>query len=76
MSLIEDIFLKEVLSYSLNTRLAQENHSHLLKRMMRTKVLLRSQFKRMIRVCPHQEYKENHLNTFFYDGFNNLEKHF
>ena len=33
-----------------------------------------SQFKRMIRACPHHEYEENHLNTFFYDGLNDSTK--
>ena len=33
-----------------------------------------SRFKRMIRACPHHEYGENHLNTFFYDGLNDSTK--
>ena len=31
-------------------------------------------FKRMIRACPHHEYGDNHLNTFFYDGLNDFTK--
>ena len=33
-----------------------------------------SMFKRMIRACPHHEYGENHLNTFFCDGLNDSTK--
>ena len=33
-----------------------------------------SRFKRMIRACPHHEYGEHHLNTFFYDGLNDSSK--
>ena len=30
-----------------------------------------NRFKRMIQACPHHEYWEIHLNTFFYDSLNN-----
>ena len=33
-----------------------------------------SRFKRMIRACPHHEYGENQLNTFFYDELNDCTK--
>ena len=33
-----------------------------------------SSFKRRIRACPHHEYGENHLNTFFHDGLNDSTK--
>ena len=44
------------------------------KRMMMNLSAAWSRFKRMIRAFPHHEYGENHLNTFFYDGFNDPTK--
>ncbi|XP_057548051.1 uncharacterized protein LOC130826485 [Amaranthus tricolor] len=47
---------------------------HSLKKMKRTWTAAWSRFKRMIRACPHHEYGDNHLNTFFYDGLNDTTK--
>lgn len=33
-----------------------------------------SRFKRMTRACPHHEYGDNHMNTFFYDDLNDTTK--
>lgn len=33
-----------------------------------------SRFKRMVRACPHHEYMENHLTTFFYNSLNDFTK--
>ncbi|CAO2840803.1 unnamed protein product, partial [Amaranthus hypochondriacus] len=33
-----------------------------------------TRFKSMLRACPHHEYGENHLNTFFYDGLDDSTK--
>src|SRR5688572_18854965 len=33
-----------------------------------------TRFKGMLRACPHHEYGENHVNTFFYDGLDDSTK--
>ena len=71
---IEDGVSREVLSYTVSTQDWRKKIASFTQEDDVNLSAAWSRFKRIIRACPHNEYGENDLNTFFYDGLNESTK--